>query len=64
MPRDDTQEVFRCDYCGKLAPLDEGRPFYVPVDQLTNGQRIHIAAVYCSTYCGRTASSRSGSGRG
>lgn len=62
MTDDHWNDVFRCDYCGQLAPLKDGTPFYVEVDELSDGRRIHIAAVYCSTYCGRTASSvRTGS---
>ena len=57
-------DVFRCDYCGTCADLDAGRIFYTPVDELENGDVLHTTAVYCSDYCGRTASSRSGSGRG
>lgn len=58
------QHVFRCDFCGQLADLDDGRIFFEPVEHLDDGSIRYNPAVYCSGYCGRTATSRSGSGRG
>jgi hypothetical protein len=60
----DSRDVFRCDYCGQLAHLDEGQIYYEAVDQLDDGRVIHVAAVYCSNYCGRTAVNRAGTARG
>lgn len=57
-------DLFRCDYCGQLAELDRGVIYWSPVDNLDDGSTLHIPAVYCGPYCGRTASSQAGTGRG
>jgi hypothetical protein len=58
------RDVFRCDYCGQLTDLGDGKVFGVQTETLDNGDRLHVPAVYCSTYCGRRATTRAGSGRG
>lgn len=65
MRRDsDAYKVFRCDYCGTDAQLVEARIFWTETDTLSDGRRLHLPAVYCSPYCGQSATRRSGSGRG
>lgn len=59
-----SEHVFRCDYCGTLADIDNGVIFWTEVDTLDNGDILFIPAVYCGAYCGRTASTRAGTGRG
>ena len=56
-------DVFRCDYCGQLADCDDGLIFWSLAERGDEHDRF-TPAVYCSTYCGRTASSAVGSGRG
>lgn len=56
-------DLFRCDYCGELTALGKGQIFWTPIDDLGDDE-LYTPAVYCSPYCGRKASSRSGSGRG
>lgn len=58
------RDLFRCDYCGQLAELGDGVIFWSKVDTLGDGSALHIPAVYCGPYCGRTATSRVGTGRG
>lgn len=58
------QDRFRCDYCGQLAEPYRAVIFWTQVDQMSDGMRMWLPAVYCSPYCGRTASTRAGSGRG
>ncbi len=59
------RDVFRCDYCGQLAELRDGVIFWTWTgDELEDGSQLHTPAVYCGAYCGRTASSRAGTGRG
>jgi hypothetical protein len=60
----DQQDRFRCDYCGQLADLDDGVIFWAEIDTLPDGTTLYIPAVYCGAYCGRTATTRSGTGRG
>jgi hypothetical protein len=58
------RDLFRCDYCGQLADLDDGVIFWMRVDDLIDGSTLYVPAVYCGPYCGRTATSRAGTGRG
>ena len=60
----DRRDVFRCDYCGTLNEISQAATYWEEVDQLDDGRRIWLPATYCSPYCGRTATSRSGTGRG
>lgn len=57
-------DLFRCDYCGTLADTDGAFVFWSEVDQLDDGTNLCIPAIYCSPYCGRSATTRAGSGRG
>lgn len=57
-------DVFRCDYCGRLADCDDGHIFWSFAEEGGDGHDRYTPAVYCSTYCGRTAVSAAGSGRG
>lgn len=63
-----TRDVFRCDYCGHLADLDAGTTYYELSDEIRDDHgepvRLWVPATYCSPYCGRTATSLAGSGRG
>lgn len=56
--------VFRCDYCGEISDCDNARIFWSHAEQLNDGSQRQTPAVYCSPYCGRTATAPSGSGRG
>lgn len=58
------RDMFRCDYCGTLADIDDGIIFWTPIDTLDDDVQLYIPAVYCGSYCGRTATSRAGTGRG
>jgi hypothetical protein len=62
--RQPTIDVFRCDYCGELADTADARPYFDRVEKLDDGRWRNTVAVYCSTYCGRTATAPAGSGRG
>ena len=57
-------DVFHCDYCGSIALGDDGIIAWAQLDTLDDGGRLWLPAVYCSPYCGRTATARAGSGRG
>jgi len=59
-----SQDRFRYDYCGQLAALDNAVIFWSIVDELDDGTDVFLPAVYCGAYCGRTATSRTASGRG
>ena len=59
-----TVDVFRCDYCGSLAPIGPSDIYWEPLEALSNGDQLWLPAVYCSSYCVRTATARAGSGRG
>lgn len=58
------RDLFRCDYCGQLADIDRGVIYWAQVEYLDDDSRLYVPAVYCGPYCGRTATSRTGSGRG
>lgn len=58
------RDLFRCDYCGQLADLDDGVIFWMRVDDLQDSSTLYVPAVYCGPYCGRVATSRAGTGRG
>jgi len=56
-------DLFRCDYCGQYAPIDQGTTYWSPAYQTDDGDQVFTAAVYCSTPCGRmgaTANARVG----
>lgn len=57
-------DVFTCDYCRNYAPLSVGIIFYGPSSMLPDGRWLCVPAVYCSPFCGRTATARAGAGRG
>lgn len=57
-------DVFRCDYCSTLAPIRDAIIYWAQGDLLDDDQQTWLPAVYCSPYCGRTATASSGSGRG
>lgn len=57
-------DVFRCDYCSSYADRDDAEIFWEPIDTLADGRMLWLPAVYCSAYCGRTATARAGAGRG
>jgi hypothetical protein len=48
-------EVFRCDYRGTYAPLDDVELVWRWVGDRDNGDEIYTSAIYCSTHCGRRA---------
>jgi len=58
------RDVFRCDYCSALTALHKAIIFWEFGDELSTGEQLWIPAVYCSPYCGRAATARSGTGRG
>lgn len=58
------RDLFRCDYCGTLNPLDKSSIFWERSDVLDGERQLWLPAVYCSTWCGRCATSAAGSGRG
>lgn len=58
-------DLFRCDYCGALTEIHKAQIFWETADKLDDGiTQTWIPAVYCSPYCGRSATARSGAGRG
>jgi hypothetical protein len=59
-----TADVFRCDYCGELAPLNAARIYFEFTEDLADDRSRWTPAVYCSDYCGSAHTSAAGSGRG
>ncbi len=60
-----SDDVFRCDYCGQIADLRCAVIFWTETETaVDDDRRLHVPAVYCSPFCGRTATTRVGSGRG
>lgn len=58
------QDLFRCDYCGVLSAPHKALIFWEQIDRTSDGDLVWLPAVYCSPYCGRTATTRAGTGRG
>lgn len=50
------RDLFRCDYCGELTDPSNALIAWAEADQLED-YRLWIPAVYCSPYCGRSATS-------
>jgi hypothetical protein len=46
-------EVFRCAYCGQLAPLPAGVIYWTFAEVLEDETQLWVPAVYCSGYCGQ-----------
>jgi hypothetical protein len=60
-----TADVFRCDYCGQVTDLRHAMIFWTETGTVVDGDRLlHVPAVYCSPFCGRSATAPAGSGRG
>jgi hypothetical protein len=62
--RGDVTDVVRCDYCGQYAAVDSARTVVEFDSVLDDGRYLWLPAVYCSDYCGRTATNRAGAVRG
>jgi hypothetical protein len=58
-----TTEAFRCAYCGRLTPLDQGTIYYTWTETMEDGTELFAPAVYCSPWCGESHS-RGSVGRG
>lgn len=59
-----SEQLFRCDYCGTLADIDDAVVFWTEIDRLDDDRVLNLPAVYCGPFCGRTATRSTGSGRG